>query len=194
MGLAGNLFGKKRRKNEEDKASSGFSQLTDVLRGNLNQDYFDSAEGMGAMKEIDDNASSFMDNINATANMNGMTDEARIALMGKNIGAKQDAYSGLARNSDLWRQRALQNYQGSLGQLFAAGQYNRGNQQQSLNNIVGGAQGAIDGAFNVGAFDSWLGKMKSGSAGAMGAGGAVPSGMTGSVPQRRFGSNFGKLG
>lgn len=172
LGFIGNLLGKKRRRQQEDKASTGFSQLTDLLRGQLNQDYFDSTEAMGAMKEIDQYSSSFMDEINATANVNGLTDEARIALMGKNIGAKQQAYTGLSRNADLWRQRALQNYQGSLWQLFSAGMANRQMQQNSLNNIVGGAQGAIDGAFSIGAFDKLLGGGKSGM-GNIPAGGAA---------------------
>lgn len=153
MGLFGNMMDKKRRGQQEDKASAGFSQLTDLLRGQLNQDYFDSTEAMGAMKAIDQNADNFLGKILGTANVNGLTDEARIALMGKNIGAKQQAYTGLSRNADLWRQRALQNYQGSLGQLFEAGMTNRGMFQNSLNNIVGGAQKAIDGATSTGAFD-----------------------------------------
>jgi hypothetical protein len=179
LGFITNLIGGKRRRNQEEKATKGFSQLTDLLRGNLNQDYFDSTEGMGAMQEIDDNASSFMDNINATANMSGMTDEARIALMGKSIGAKQDAYAGLARNSDLWRQRALQNYQGSLQQLFSAGMVNRGLQNQSMNNIVGGAQGAIDGATAVGALDGLFGKAKTGKGMGTGVGLGSAGGMGG---------------
>lgn len=157
FGLFGNKSDKKRRKNEEDKASKGFSQLTDVFQGQMNQDYFDSAEGMGAMREIDENSDENFDQINAMSNINGLTDEARIAMMGQNMKAKQGAYAGLAQNSSLWRQRALQNYQGSLGNLFQAGQYNRANKQQSINNIVGGFQGAMDGAANAGVFDSMLG-------------------------------------
>lgn len=158
FGLAGNLIGKKRRQAEEGKASKGYSQLTDVLKGNLDQDYFDSTEAMGAMKEIDENTMEANQQINATANVNGLTDEARIAMMGNNMKAKQGAYSGMARQADLWRQRNLQSYQGSLGGLFNVGQANRENFNQSLTNVVGGAQGAIDGATNAGAFDSWMTK------------------------------------
>ena len=157
-GLIGNLFDKKRRKREEGKASMEISNLADIVKSQLGQAYFDSAEGMAAMKEIDQNAATQMDDINATANINGLTDEARIALMGQNMKAKQGAYSGLARNADLWKQRNMQNYQGALNNLFQVGQTNRRNFNNSLQNVVGGFQTAVDGAFNVGAFDKWLGK------------------------------------
>lgn len=157
-GLFGNLFDNKRRKREEGKASAGVSNLADIFKAQLGQDYFDSAEGLGAMTEIDENSDEYLDQINATANMGGLTDEARIAMMGKNMKAKQGAYAGLAQNANLWRQRNLQNYQGVLGQLFGMGATNRRNHQNSMNNIVGGMQGAMDGATNAGVFDSWLGK------------------------------------
>lgn len=170
FGLFGNKMDKKRRDSQEGKASKGFSQLTDVFESQMNQDYFDSAEGMGAMREIDENSSDNFDQINAMSNVNGMTDEAKIAMMGQNMKAKQGAYAGLAQNSSLWRQRAMQNYQGSLGNLFSAGQQNRANTNRSIGNIVNGFQGAMDGAANAGVFDKMLG---GGSAGkAMGAPGA----------------------
>jgi hypothetical protein len=154
MGLFGNMMDRKRSQAQEGKAATGFSQLTDILKGRLNQSYLNSAEGMGLMKEIDQNASSQMDQLNATANVNGMTDEARIAMMGRVMAGKQNAYAGLSRNEDLFRQRNLQNYQGALGQLFQAGMANRQMKQNNLNNIVGGAQGAVDGMTNMGVFDN----------------------------------------
>lgn len=157
-GLFGNLFDKKRRNNQENFAASGIKDLTQIFKAQLGQNYFDSAEAQGAMKEIDQNSNEFMDEINATASMSGMTDEAKIALMGQNMRAKQGAYSGLAKNADLFRQRALQNYQGSLSRLFQVGATNRANSQNSINNIVGGMSSGIDGAVNAGVFDSWLGK------------------------------------
>lgn len=157
-GLLGNLFDKKRRKNEEQKASGGISNLADIFKGQMSQDYFDSAEGMSTMREIDENSDENMEEINASANMNGLTDEARIAMMGKNMKAKQGAYSGLSGQSSLWRQRNQQLYQGALGQLFSVGYANRQNQQNSMNNIVGGMQNGIDGAVNAGVFDKMLGK------------------------------------
>lgn len=162
-GFVGNLFDRKRRKREEGKASAGISNLADVFKQQLGSNYFNTAEGTNAMREIDENAMEQTDQINATANMSGMTDEARIAMMGKNMKAKQGAYAGLAGNSDLWRQRNLQNYGGALGQLFQVGMANRQNTNNSIQNIVGGMQGGIDGAMNVGAFDSWFGKSGGGS-------------------------------
>lgn len=170
-GFVGNLFDRKRRKREEGKASAGISNLADVFKQQLGSNYFNTAEGTNAMREIDENAMEQTDQINATANMSGMTDEARIAMMGKNMKAKQGAYAGLAGNSDLWRQRNLQNYGGALGQLFQVGMANRQNTNNSIQNIVGGMQGGIDGAMNTGAFDSWFGK---------GTGSFQPSGTVGS--------------
>jgi hypothetical protein len=162
-GFIGNLFDRKRRKREEGKASAGISNLADIYKQQLGQDYFDSAEGMGAMKEIDENSNDYMDQINAMSNVNGLTDEAKIAMMGQNMKAKQGAYSGLAQNSNLWRQRNLQNYGGALGSLFQVGMNNRNNTNNSLNNIVGGMQMGIDGAMNAGVFDM-IGKAKGGPA------------------------------
>lgn len=154
IGLVGNLFDRKRQKNEEGKASKGFSSLTDILQGKLGQSYLNSAEGMGLMKEIDQNADSQMDQLTAMSNVSGMTDEARIAMMGKVLSGKQNAYAGLSRNEDLFRQRNLQNYQGALANLFQAGQWNRANKQQSLSNITQGLGGAVDGMTNAGVFDN----------------------------------------
>lgn len=156
-GFIGNLIDKKRRKREEGKASQGISNLADIYKQQLGQDYFQSAEGMGAMQQIDENASEQSDMINATANVNGLTDEARIAMMGKNNKAKQAGYGNLAQGANLWRQRQLNAYGGTLGQLFQVGQTNRANTNNSLNNIVGGMQMGIDGAMNAGLFDK-LGK------------------------------------
>jgi hypothetical protein len=161
-GLLGNMFDGRRRRREEGKAAMGISNLADIFKQQLGQDYFDSAEGMGAMRQIEEDSQNNLGQINATANMSGMTDEARISMLGQNMKAKQGALGGLAQNSNLWRQRNLQNYGGTLGSLAQIGMSNRANQQNSMNNIVGGIQGGIDGAMNVGAFDSWLGKGKSG--------------------------------
>jgi hypothetical protein len=157
-GFVGNMFDRKRRRGQEDKAAKGISNLADIFKEQLGTNYFNTAEGKGAMNQIDEDSQNNLSQINATANMSGMTDEARIAMLGQNMKAKQGALGGLAQNSDLWRQRALQNYGGTLGSLFQVGMNNRRNTQQSLNNIVGGMQSGIDGAMNAGAFDSWFGK------------------------------------
>jgi len=158
IGGISQLFGKKRRKREEERASKRISSLTDMFKSQLGEDYFDSTEAMGAMKQIDNNASENFDQINATANVNGLTDEARIAMMGQNLRAKQGAYAGLAGQANLWRQRNMQNYAGSLNQLFSVGQKNRQNFNGSMQNILGNLQSGVDGAVNAGAFDTWLGK------------------------------------
>ena len=156
-GLIGNLFDKPRRTKEEQKASSGISNLTDIFKAQLGQDYFSSPEGLATLKQIEEESDDNLDDINATANVNGLTDEARIALMGQNMRAKQGALSGLSGQASLWRQRTLQQYGGSLQNLFSVGMNNRRNTQNNVNNLTGGMQTAIDGAFNVGAFDGLLG-------------------------------------
>lgn len=161
IGGISQLFGKKRRQQEEDKASGGISQLADVFKSQLGQDYFDSEEAQGAMRQIKDNQSDQNEQINASANVNGMTDEARIAMMGNNMKASQGAFADLSRSASLWRQRNQQLYSGQLNQLYQVGMNNRANKTQSLSNILGPLQGAIDGAANVGVFDG----MGSGSAG-----------------------------
>lgn len=170
-GLIGNLIDKKRRKKEEGKASGGIGDLTDIFKSQLGQDYFDSSEGLGAMKQIDEESDENLDQINATANVNGLTDEARIALMGKNMKAKQGALGGLSSQASLWRQRTLQQYGGSLQNLFSVGMTNRRNTQNNVNNITSGMQTGIDGAFNAGVFDGMLGGQKPSSSSTM-AGGA----------------------
>jgi hypothetical protein len=153
-GFIGNLFDKKRRKKEENKASQGISNLADIYKQQLGQDYYQSAEGRGAMNMIDEESDENADMINATANVNGLTDEARIAMMGKNNKARMGGYGNLAQGANLWRQRQLNAYGGTLGQLFSVGINNRANTNQSLNNIVGGMQTGIDGAMNAGVFDN----------------------------------------
>lgn len=166
FGLAGNLIDKKRRKKEEGKAGQGIGDLTDIFKSQLGQDYFSSSEGLGAMKEIDEESDENMDQINATANVNGMTDEARIAMMGQNMKAKQGALSGLSGQASLWRQRTLQNYGGSLQNLFSVGMTNRRNFQNNLNNVTSQMQTGIDGAMNAGVFDKLLAGNKNPSQGA----------------------------
>lgn len=166
FGLLANKQDQARRNAQEGRAAAGFSKLTDILQGRLGQSYLGSTEGMGLMKEIDQNASSQMDQVNAMANMSGLTDEAKIAMMGRVMSGKQNAYAGLARNEDLFRQRNLRNYQGALSNLFQAGMANRQMQQNSLNNVVGGFQTAVDGAMNAGVFDKLLAGNKNKSQGA----------------------------
>jgi len=153
-GFIGNLIDKKRRRGQEDKAAAGISNLGDIFKQQLGGNYFDTAEASGAMREIDDNASGDIRQINASANMGNLTDEARIGMLGQVNRAKQAGYGQLARGADIWRQRNLQNYGGALSQLFQVGMTNRANTQNSLNNIVGGMTSGIDGAVNAGLFDN----------------------------------------
>jgi len=166
-GFIGNLMDRSRRKREENKASAGISNLADIFKNQLGQDYFDSAEGSAARRTIDNEFDENANEINAVGNINGLTDEAKIAMMGKNMKAKQGALSGLAGNSNLWRQRGMMNYQGVLGQLFEVGMNNRFNTNNSINNIVGNMKTGLDGAMNAGVFDKMLGGGR-GSKGMMG--------------------------
>ncbi|MDR7130330.1 hypothetical protein J2X69_002680 [Algoriphagus sp. 4150] len=157
IGGISNLIGSGKRKREEEKASASQSQLVEMFKSQLGQSYFDSAEGMGASTQIQQNQQDMNNQINTTANINGLTDEARIAMMGKNNMATAGAYADLSKAGDFWRQRNMQQYQGALGGLFNMGQQNRANRNQSIQNILGPLQQGIDTANSLGAFEN-LGK------------------------------------
>jgi hypothetical protein len=148
-----NLFGQRRRRMQEDKASQGISQLSDVFRQQLQGNYFDTSEAQGAIEQL---KNSYMENnraIEAQAGSQGLTDEARIAMMGRNKEAKATGMSNLGRSANLWRNQVMNQYQGSLGQLFQFGQANRNNFNRGLENIFAPLQSAVDGSIDLGAFD-----------------------------------------
>lgn len=154
----GQLFGKKRRKNEEDKGMEGIQSMADVFSGQLQGNYFDTAEAQGAIGEFKGMQDEQMDEINATSNINGLTDEARIAMMKNQNKSSQGFFSNLARSGDLWRSRLLNQKQGVMSQLFGAGMAKRENFNNSLSNIVNPLQESISTGFSSGAFDGMLGK------------------------------------
>jgi hypothetical protein len=148
-----NLFGRKRRKAQEDKASTGISQLADVFRGQLSGNYFDTPEASQAMTNITNNQNQNNRAINAIGATAGLTDEAKIAMLGKNNEATAGAMGSLAGSGQIWRDRTQQNYGNQLSQLFQVGQQNRGNFNQSLQNVLGPLQDGINTAVGSGAFD-----------------------------------------
>lgn len=147
------LFGNKRRKREEEKATAGMSRMSDIFSEQLEGDYMDTSEATGAMTQIDQNQQANLAQINANSATQGLTDEARIAMMGRSQQATSGAIGGLAKSADLWRQRLLQQKQGALGSLYQVGQQNRQNFNQSISNIVNPLQKSIDTGFSSGAFD-----------------------------------------
>lgn len=147
------LFGNKRRKREEEKATAGMSRMSDIFSEQLEGDYMDTSEATGAMTQIDQNQQDNLAQINANSATQGLTDEARIAMMGRSQQATSGAIGGLAKSADLWRQRLLQQKQGALGNLYQVGQQNRQNFNQSISNIVNPLQKSIDTGFSSGAFD-----------------------------------------
>jgi len=162
IGGIGQLFGQKRRKKEEDKAMDGIQSMADVFSGQLQGNYFDTAEAQGAIGEFKGMQDEQMDEINATSNINGLTDEARIAMMKNQNKNSQGFFSNLARSGDLWRSRLLNQKQGVMSQLFGAGMMRRNNFNNSLSNIVNPLQESINTGFSSGAFDGMLeGKNKS---------------------------------
>lgn len=143
---------------EEEASMQGLRSLSDVFSNQLQGDYMDTGEAQGAIREFKDMQSSQMDEINATANINGLTDEARIAMMKNNNKNAQGFFSNLARSGDLWRSRLLQQKQGITGQIFDAGMMRRQNFNNSLSNIVNPMSDAIGTGFSSGAFNGLLGK------------------------------------
>lgn len=154
----GQLFGGKRRKKQENKAAGEISKLSDVFSQQLNQDYFDTGEAQGAIQEFENYQDGQMDEINAAGNINGLTDEAKISMMGNANKNAQGFFANLARSGQLWRQNLLNQKQGALSSLYQIGQNNRQNFNNSLSNIVNPLQQSIDTGFTSGAFDGLLGK------------------------------------
>lgn len=152
IGGVANLFGAKRRKKEEQKASSGISQLADIFDQQLTGDYFDTGEAKGAITEITKNQQENNNAINSTASSTGMTDEARIAMMGKNNQATATGFSNLAQMAALWRSRLLNQKQGALSNLYQIGQQNRQNFNNSLSAVLNPMSSAIGAGMNAGAF------------------------------------------
>ncbi|MBT0811050.1 hypothetical protein KIH41_07125 [Litoribacter ruber] len=149
-----NLFNQGRRQSQEDHAAQGIRQLSDVFGQQLQGNYMDTAEAQGAVTQIEDNQQQNNRAIQSQSATMGMTDEARIAMMGQNNQASSGAFSNLAQSADLWRSRLLNQKQGALGNLYQIGQQNRQNFNQSLHNVLNPLQGAIDGAMNAGVFDN----------------------------------------
>lgn len=148
-----NLFGRRRRQREEDKASRGISQLTDVFKQGLQGNFFDTPEAQRAITQILQNQDNQRRQINNTSAVSGATDEAKLSMFGRMNENTANAMGGMAGSGQLWRDRQLQQYQGSLGQLFGVGQANRQNFNQSLQNILGPLQEGINAGVSAGAFD-----------------------------------------
>lgn len=153
LNAVGGLFDKKRSNQQEGKAVTQLSQLADIFKEQAGMNYFDSAEAQGAINQINQNQQNSLSQIDANANINGLTDEARLAMKGNVRKASAGAYSDLARSASLWKNRQQQMYQGTLGQLFGMGTTNRQMHNQSMANITQPLQETIGGAFNAGLFD-----------------------------------------
>lgn len=154
----GQLFGGKRRKEQENQATSGMNSLAQMLKAQLSGDYMDTGEAQGAIRSFKDNQTEQMNQINAMSNVNSLTDEARIAMMRNQNKNSQGFFNQLAQNGDLYRSRLTNQYQGVMSNLFGMGQQNRQNFNQSLSNIVNPMQDGINSGFASGAFDKMFSK------------------------------------
>jgi hypothetical protein len=154
ISAGGSLFDRKRRRNEEQKASSGISNLTDVFKRNLEGNYMDTPEVQRILSELFKRQNEQTRGINATAATTGMTDEARIGYQGKANEATSNAIGGLAGGADIWRRSQQQAYGNSLKDLFTVGQTNRANFNQSLSNITQPLNDAIGSGISSGGFDA----------------------------------------
>lgn len=148
-----NLFDRRRRKNQEDKAMKGISNLSDVFKTSLEGNYMDTPEVTRILAEIQKNQNANTRATNAAGASTGMTDEAKIAYAGQNNKASADAIGGIAGGADIWRRGVQKQYGDSLATLFDAGQANRANFNESISNITQPLKDSIDGAANSGAFD-----------------------------------------
>jgi len=150
------LFGAKRRRREEENATNQIKQLSDVFNQQLSGGYFNTNEAKGAITQIEDNQRQNQQAIFNSAASSGMTDEAKIAMMGRNNEATANAMGGLAQNADLWRSRLLNQKQGTLQNLYQIGQNNRKNFNESIANIVNPLSESLGSAMNAGVFDKFM--------------------------------------
>lgn len=174
------LFGKKRRNKEEDAAMEQIQNLSKMFQGNiedhnsqLDKSYFDNSDVQDAITQLQEMGIFGNEQIDNQAAVMGSTDEARIAAKGAN---NQATARGLSRifsgatnyRNMLFNQRG--NAQRGLASVtnsqYQAGQNNRQNFNNSLQNIFGNMDQSIGGLLSSGA----LGGQKGISTPKMGAG------------------------
>lgn len=147
------LFDRGRRKREEQKASRGISNLADVYKTSLEGNYMDTPEVQRILAELQKQQGQNTRAINATGATTGMTDEAKIATMGRQNEATAGTVGNIASGGDLWRQRTQQLYGQGLNNLFNVGQANRQNFNNNIASITQPLNESIGAGINAGAFD-----------------------------------------
>lgn len=160
------MFGRKRRKKQEDAAMMQMEELANLFRGDvagideqLNQSYLENSDVQEALRQLQEMGVLQNEQVQNQAAVTGATDEAQIAAMGKTKNANADAFAKIMSGANQYRNMlfgqkgfAQRGLAGVTGTQYQAGQQNRQNFNQSLQNIFGNLQSSIGAGFESGAF------------------------------------------
>lgn len=161
FGSLAQLFGKDRRKQQENAAMEQYKSVSDFFQNQvkgygqqLDKGFSNSPEAQAWLQQLANISDKNQKNIDASSAMGGLTDEAKVAAMGKNNQAQSMGVSEIYKNAMRWRNLLMNQQAGAAGQLgnvsgqmFQAGQQNRANFNQSLANILQPMQQGINTAF-----------------------------------------------
>ncbi|MEC7753796.1 MAG: hypothetical protein VYB44_07185 [Bacteroidota bacterium] len=166
IGMVAQLFGRKRRKQQEDAAMKNVQEVSDMFKGQisdidtqLNQSYLENSDIKDALRQLEEMG--FIQN-SQTANqaaITGATDESQIAAMGKTKSAQADFLAKLMSGATDYRNMlfgqkgsAVRGLGATAGAQYQAGMQNRANFNKSIENIIQPLQSSINAGFESGAF------------------------------------------
>ena len=133
-----------RRRDENNPFLKEAKTLNESLKKEQEMSIFDTPEGQALLTELENMENESMRSIDAQGAVGGLTEEAKIASMGKVKGARAKALSGLSRQGTFRRNNIRTNRLRTIGQMFGMDQQLRAtrNQQsaglgQSLSDSIG---------------------------------------------------------
>lgn len=166
IGMIAQLFGRKRRRKQEDAAMKNVQKVSSLFEGQiedidtqLGQSYLDNSDVQDALRQLEEMG--FLNNKQTTnqAAITGATDESQIAAMGRSKKAQADFLAKLMSGAGQYRTMlfgqkgdALRGLGATSGAQFQMGQQNRANFNNSVANIIQPLQSSINAGFESGAF------------------------------------------
>lgn len=161
------LFGNKRRKKEEELAMTKIRELAGMFEGNiddyneaLQKSYYENSDVQDAIRQLTDMGLLQNENIDNQSTAMGSTVEAQIAAKGANKNATAKGLSGIFGNATNYRNmlfsqrgQSQRGLAGATSSLYSAGQKNRQNFNNSLQNIFGNLSQNVGSMVQSGAFD-----------------------------------------
>jgi hypothetical protein len=164
-GLA-QLFGKNRRDKQEDASMRQMQSLAEMFKGDISgieesqqAGFMNSPEAQSVIQQLKQQGVEGQRSIEAQSETNGLTDESKVAMMGKNKQAQATGMSSLMGHATNYKnmlfgqkQQAQRGLAGVTGSQYQAGMNNRKNYNDSLGNIFGNMQSGINAGFESGAF------------------------------------------